>query len=391
MRRAAALPLICAAILALAPYGTLAQTGDAASDPGAAARIAAEMLGDATRALDESDGAASRVKALTQTVRAFEAGLRAMRVGLRNAAIQEQAVARDLASRDKEIAQFLGVLGSIGATPAPVTLMHPAGPVGTARSGMILADVTPALNARAAQLRLRLEELASLRALQQSAANTLAEGLASAQTARAALSQAIADRTDLPRRFTEDPVRTALLIASVESLDGFASGLSQIALDETPGSLPGIEDRKGQLPLPVQGRILRRAGEADAAGITRPGIVMAAPPRAVVTTPAAATLRYHGPLLDYGNVAILEPQSGILLVFAGMDVVYGQIGQVLPGGSPVGLMGGVGDTGTHQDDEIVPAELLEAATEWTQTLYIEVRQDNTAVDPALWFKTDKDE
>ncbi len=386
MRRAAA-PLICAALMVLNPFAVRAQS----ADPGAAARIAAEMLSDATRALDESDGAASRVKALTQTVRAFEAGLRAMRVGLRSAAIQEQSVARDLASRDTEIAQFLGVLSSIGATPAPITLMHPAGPVGTARSGMILADVTPALNARAAQLRLRLEELAALRALQQSAADTLAEGLTSAQTARAALSQAIADRTDLPRRFTEDPVKTALLIASAESLDGFASGLSQIAADETPGSLPGIEDRKGQLPLPVQGRILRRAGESDAAGITRPGIVMAAPPRAVVTTPAAATLRYHGPLLDYGNVAILEPQSGILLVFAGMDLVYGQIGQVLPGGSPVGLMGGVGDPGPQRDDEIVPAELLEAATEWTQTLYIEVRQDNTAVDPALWFKTDKDE
>ncbi|WP_113912071.1 murein hydrolase activator EnvC family protein [Roseovarius dicentrarchi] len=387
MKRAAVL-LTCAALMAQ-PFHTRADA--AQNDPGAAARSAAEMLGEATRALDASEGAASRVKALTQTVRAFEAGLRAMRVGLRNAAIQEQAVARDLASRDKEIAQFLGVLSSIGATPAPVTLLHPAGPVGNARSGMILADVTPALNSRAAQLRARLEELAALRALQQSAADTLAEGLASAQTARTALSQAIADRTDLPRRFTEDPVKTALLIASTESLDGFASGLSQIALDETPGSLPGITDRKGQLPLPVQGRILRRAGEADAAGITRPGIVMAAPPRAVVTTPAAATLRYHGPLLDYGNVAILEPQSGILLVFAGMDVVYGQIGQVLPGGSPVGLMGGVGDPGLRRDDEIVPAELLEAATEWTQTLYIEVRQDNTAVDPALWFKTDKDE
>src|SRR5699024_10694752 len=135
---------------------------------------------------------------------------------------------------------------------------------------------------------------------------------------RAELSQAIADRTDLPRRFTEDPVQTALLIASAESLEGFASGLGLIAVNEAPGDLPGISDRKGQLPLPVQGRILRRAGEADAAGIKRPGIVMAAPPRAVVTTPAAATLRYHGPLLDYGNVAILEPQSGILLVFAGM-------------------------------------------------------------------------
>ncbi|WP_246040498.1 murein hydrolase activator EnvC family protein [Roseovarius arcticus] len=384
MRRAAA---ICAAAL-IAAFCTPAL---AEGDPAAEARAASEMLAKATRALDEADGASSRVKALSQTVRAFEAGLRAMRAGLRQAAIRSQTLERDLASRDAEIAQLLGVLSAIDATPAPVTLLHPAGPVGTARSGMLLADVTPALNARAAALRSDLEDLTALRTLQQSAAQKLTDGLATAQEARTRLSQAIADRTDLPRRFTEDPVKTALLIASTESLSGFASGLSQIALDEAPGSLPGIEDRKGQLPLPVEGRILRRAGEADAAGITRPGIVMAAPPRALVTTPAAATLRYHGPLLDYGNVAILEPQSGILLVFAGMDVVYGEIGQVLPGGSPVGLMGGLGAAGGQTDDEIVPAELLEAATEWTQTLYIEVRQGDTAVDPALWFKTDKDD
>ncbi|MFX0542925.1 murein hydrolase activator EnvC family protein [Roseovarius sp. S4756] len=378
-----------AAALALAPLAGLGQSG--APSPGDEARAASEMLAEATRALDDADGAASRVKALTKTVRAFEAGLRAMRVGMRQAAIRTQTLERDLASREDEIAQLLGVLGSINATPAPVTLLHPSGPVGTARSGMLLADVTPALNARAAVLRADLEELAALRALQQSAADKLETGLATAQEARTQLSQAIADRQDLPRRFTEDPVKTALLIASAESLNGFASGLSQIAMDEAPGSLPGITDRKGQLPLPVEGRILRRAGEADAAGITRPGIVMAAPPRALVTTPAAATLRYRGPLLDYGNVAILEPQSGILLVFAGMDVVYGETGQVLPGGSPVGLMGGLGAPGVAADDEIVPAELLDAATEWTQTLYIEVRQDDTAVDPALWFKTDKDE
>ncbi len=384
MRHAAA---ICAAALIAAFCPPAIAEGDAAAD----ARAASEMLANATRALDEADGASSRVKALSQTVRAFEAGLRAMRAGLRQAAIRAQTLELDLASREAEIAQLLGVLSAIDATPAPVTLLHPAGPVGTARSGMLLADVTPALNARAAALRTDLEDLTSLRALQQSAAQKLTDGLATAQEARTRLSQAIADRTDLPRRFTEDPVKTALLIASTESLSGFASGLSQIALDEAPGSLPGIEDRKGQLPLPVEGRILRRAGEADAAGITRPGIVMAAPPRALVTTPAAATLRYHGPLLDYGNVAILEPQSGILLVFAGMDVVYGEIGQVLPGGSPVGLMGGLGAAGEQADDEIVPAELLEAATEWTQTLYIEVRQGDTAVDPALWFKTDKDD
>jgi hypothetical protein len=63
---------IAAAVLACAPLAAAAQ-----GDPGAEARAASDMLAEATRALDEADGAASRVKALSQTVRAFEAGLRA--------------------------------------------------------------------------------------------------------------------------------------------------------------------------------------------------------------------------------------------------------------------------------------------------------------------------
>lgn len=231
-----------------------------------------------------------------------------------------------------------------------------------------------------------LEEVSVLRALQQSAANKLQDGLTGAQQARIALSQAIADRTDLPRRFNEDPVKTALLIASTETLEGFASGLNLIAVDEAPGSLPGIAGRKGQLPMPVQGRILRRAGESDAAGISRPGIVLATRPNALVTTPAAATVRYRGPLLDYGNVIILEPQAGILLVLAGLDVVYGETGQVLPGGSPVGLMGGP-ETG---NDMLYTDDSAETGARQTETLYVEFRENNTPVDPLEWFMTNKD-
>lgn len=359
----------------------------AETDPAASARAAAERLDLAAQSLDQAKGARNRVKALTETVHAYEDGLQALREGLRRAAIREDALGRELDSRESEIAQLLGVLQSMGSAPSPVLLLHPSGPVGTARSGMILADVTPALNRKTDALRHQLEEVSVLRALQQSAVNKLQDGLDGAQKARTALSQAISDRTDLPRRFTEDPVKTSLLIASTETLEGFASGLSQIAVNEASGSLPSVDDRKGDLPLPVRGRILRRAGEPDAAGIVRPGIVMAVRPRALVTTPAAATIRYHGPLLDYGNVIILEPEAGLLMVLAGLDLVYGDTGEVLPGGSPVGLMGGPAlDAGS-----ILSQTGNETGAVETETLYIEVRENNTPVDPAKWFRTDKDD
>ncbi len=374
-------------LLALLISAFIAGNALAQESPAAAARAAAARLDQAALGLSQAQTARNRVKALSETIHAYEDGLRALRIGLRQVAIREQALALDLNAREGEISRLLGVLMSIDNTPSPVLLLHPAGPVGTARSGMIMAEVTPALNKQAADLRDILIEVSALREVRQNAANTLQDGLAGAQDARTELSQAISERKDLPRRFIEDPVKTALLIASTETLADFAAGLADIAVDETPGSLPGIEGRKGALPLPVQGRILRRAGEADAAGIARPGIVMVTAPHALVTTPAAATLRYSGPLLDYGNVIILEPQAGILLVLAGLDVVYGQAGEVLPGGSPVGLMGGIDG---QSDADLLLAE-QETTTAKAKTLYIEVRQDNSPVDPELWFKTDKGE
>ncbi|MEM9911706.1 MAG: peptidase M23, partial [Pseudomonadota bacterium] len=104
-----------------------------------------------------------------------------------------------------------------------------------------------------------------------------------------------------------------------------------------------------------------------------------------VTTPVPATLRYRGPLLDYGNVVIVEPQQGILIVMAGLETVFGEIGQVLPGGSPVGWMPGPSLSESGLGDAHVSATEPGAGSQDTQTLYIEIREKNIPVDPLTWF------
>lgn len=356
-----------------------------AQEPGAAAQSAAQALEAAQLRLDRASTARDRVRALTDTIHAFEDGLEAMRDGLRIAAIRERELTGRLDVQDTEIARLLGALQSIGGAAAPEAMLHPSGPVGTARAGMMLADVAPALADRAARLRADLQEVATLRQLQQTALDDLADGLTGVQEARAALTEAMAARTDLPRRFTEDPKKTAILIAATETLDGFASGLSQISDGDIAGAMPSVAELKGAVRLPVDGRILRRAGEADAAGVERPGIIMATSPGALVVTPLSATIRYRGPLLEYGLVTILEPQPDLLFVFAGLDTVYGEIGEVLPGGSPVGLMGG----NTELLTDIASQSGERGGTLASETLYIEVRENNRPVDPMNWFQAEK--
>ncbi|MEM6303664.1 MAG: peptidase M23 [Pseudomonadota bacterium] len=370
----------CAFCLML-PFAAFAQP-----DPGAEALAAAQALEAASAQLDAAEGARDRVRALTQTIQAFERGLGAMRAGLRQVAISERQLSQRLSAREREVADLLGVLQSIGAAPDPRRLLHPGGPTGTARAGMLLAELTPALNKRADALRADLDAVQTLRTLQADAAERLQAGLTQVQAARTALNQAMASRTDLPTRFTADPVRTGVLIASTETLDGFASGLAEIVTQETAPAPARMDAERGALPLPVQGLLLRRAGEADAAGIARPGIILATRPRAIVTTPTAATIRYAGPLLDFGQVMILEPQADTLFVLAGLDVIYGAAGQVIAGGTPVGLMG---DSAAENGGASSP--LREGGgPDRTETLYIEVRQDNRPQDPSDWFGMDKD-
>lgn len=345
-----------------------------------AARASANLAAAVT-ALDAAISARDQVKALSQTIHAYETGLDALREALRQASIRETALTLELDAKQDRIAQLVAALTRIEANPGPLLLLHPSGALGTARSGMILADVTPALQAEANAVRADLTELNDLRGLQIGAGEKLSAGLNAAQTARSALSKAISDRTDLPKRFTEDQNTLLGLLESSDTLDAFASGLTMTP-DDT-GSIRDFASAKGTLPLPVLGRPLRAAHEADATGTRRPGISLATRPLAMVTAPWPATIRFHGLLLDYGNVMILDPGGGYLLILAGMETIYGELGEVVAAGAPLGLMGGTQPTA----DEFLMTTEEGGGAQATETLYMELRQGATPVDPAEWFAT----
>ncbi|KPP93113.1 MAG: Membrane-bound metallopeptidase [Rhodobacteraceae bacterium HLUCCA08] len=371
-------------IRAFALTCALLATPAVAEGPAAAAQAAAERLVAATAGLEAAPGARDRVSALTEVVAAYEDGLAALRDGLRQAAIRERSLQADLDARADEVARLLGVLQTMDRVPAPLLMLHPSGPTGTARSGMILAEVTPALQVEVDTLRAQLEELQVLQAIQEGALQTLQDGLEGASRARAELSAAIADRTDLPRRFTEDPLQTSLIIASTETLDAFASGLAEIQQTHDDVPSPDATGLKGGLALPVQGAVLRRFDQTDAAGIARPGILVGTRPRALLTAPVAVTVRYNGPLLDYGTVLILEPAPDVLWVLSGLAEAFGEAGQVLPRGAALGLMGG--ETPAAQDILSESTGLHRGSL--TETLYLEVREGQTPVNPAEWFALD---
>lgn len=377
-------PLALALALTLAPalpVAAQAVTGEVAQ----AAAEAEAALQAAVKALEKADSAKDRVAALTKTIRAYETGLATLREAMRQAELRESTLAIQFQAKRAELAQLLGVLAGLDTDQGPLLLLHPDGPLGTVRSGMILADVTPGLQNEAARLKQDLTELRDLRRLQTGAEQTLAEGLTRVQLARTALSQAMSERTTLPKRITQDPEAMKALLESADTLESFAKGL---APEES--SVTGFADTRGALEWPVLGHILLHAGETDAKGVTRPGVTLATRPLALVTAPWAGTIRYRGPLLDYGNVMILEPGQGYLLVLAGLDQVYGEVGDVVSRGDALGLMGGTEATSAAGAADILMPVGNGAGASDSETLYVELRNGADTIDPMEWFTANEE-
>lgn len=369
-------------------FGLALSGGAVAATPAneavAEAEAAAAQLRAAVGKLGGALEADDQVVALTEVIRGYEQGLAALRDGLRQASARETELRARFEAQRERLARVLGAMTSLQQSPETTLLLHPAGALANARSAMILSDVAPGLRAEAERLQGDLDEIALVRELQANAAGMLGEGLATVQEARRLLSSAVTDRSTMPVRFGEEPEELQKLRDAADSLDQFAQGISRMQLDVGP-PMTDFEGAQGSLPMPVMGTVQRFYDQADAAGVRRPGWVISTAPASLVTTPWSATIRYRGPLLDYGNVMIVEPARGYLLIFAGMSQLFGEVGDVLGAGEPVGLMGGSEAPAQEFGAQFVADAMRGGDAGQPESLYLELRKGNETLDPAEWF------
>lgn len=344
----------------------------------AALPVRAQDAADTLRAtiddMRNAGASADKAMALTQAIRAYETTLATLRDEIRDTLVQEQRLRTQLEESRAQRGRLIALLVATGRLPAaPAMLSHPAGPADAVRANLLLAELTRTLRAETAALTRDLKEAAALGRWRESMAQTLAEGQRLQQGARADLGQTLAHQPG--SQAAEDPAVLRALLESEGTLEGFAT-----MLGATPeGAESAFADAKGTLALPVSGTLLHAYETAPAPH--RPGISIATAPRALAVTPWPATIRYLGPLFDYGNVMILEPETGYLMVFAGFDLVYGAIGQVLPAGAPIGLMGGI----EPEVEEFLSPMQEDDGSARQETLYIEFRRNGAPTDPGEWF------
>jgi len=177
--------------------------------------------------------------------------------------------------------------------------------------------------------------------LQQNAVENACKRTERCAGARTALSQGRGEkRTDLPRPLTEDPVRTAILIASAgKRWKDFSKRIcpEEVARRDEDRQRSGLisQHLRGTLPLPVQGRMLVSRRGGCRRRFKRSRIFCWRRVRAPCHTgrrqqPQSVTA---GHFLDYGKRdESLKTQAGTLFVLAGLGnvVLWWVLGEVIP-------------------------------------------------------------
>ena len=334
------------------------------------------LLATASAALRAARDDDTRLAALGRAVTAHEAALSALRAGLRAMAAAERGMTGRIDAEAVKLQYLLTALQSLSRAPASALLAARGGPLEATRAAMLIAGITPELNQRVAALDQLLTELKSLRSRQEEARNDARGALATLQDLRAKTTEALGgrDRSELISR-SELRSQAKAAAARARDLDGLAAAL------RSAGVQPGAAFTTA--PLPVAGQVSARFGEPDPWGRPGQGWSIVAPAFAQVTAPWDATVRYAGPLIDYRQVVVLEPEAGYLVVIAGLAHTDRTAGEAVLAGEKLGDLGGPLPT----TDEFLLDQTVAGGQIRQETLYLEIRRSGKPLDPADWFDT----
>lgn len=363
---------------------------------------------------------------------------------------QQAALRRSLQSRERVTAEVLAAMQRIGRKPPPAVLVAPEDVLSAMRAAILLGAVLPEMRDEAMILVADLRTLTELHR-QSLAATTLLrqerDGIATERARLASLVEARQSQIVLSKeQLDQQKARIATLSREARSLrDLIARSENDIVGNARAAEIArrapapakagavvaslrpdasrdavrlqprqAFSERRGQIPLPASGTILRQFGQPDGLGGTERGITIASNPGAVVTAPGDGWVHFAGPYRGYGQLIIINAGNGYHVVLAGMDRLSIEIGQFVLAGEPVGFLAAApaatadigsekaktveGETGQSpasapNSGTVVIPSAANAQAAGSQTslgalrpaLYVEFRKDGSPVDPSPWW------
>jgi len=343
-----------------------ASPAPALADPVAEAQAAlAAHRAAAAEARAQARQAAAQAAELSEQQVAAAAALRKLEdeTGADGAALaslqaqQHQATAR-LQTAEAALETLLPVMQRLAAQPDATLLATPESPSDAVRAMAIIQGIARRIAAEAANVRTANQRLGALSAETIAAQAQLTAAAAAQQAAEANLSDEIRAAQAAEMRAADHAAREAeASLAAQRKLISITAAVARLVPDARAPALP-----EGAGGAPVAGHVIQNFGDATLAGPAA-GVSYTAVPGARVVTPCAGTVMFAGAFPAYGQMVIADCGRGTSIILAGMASLDVETGELLAHGQPVGLM-----AGSH-----------------SPTLYVELRQNGTPVDPARWL------
>ncbi|MGH6874312.1 MAG: murein hydrolase activator EnvC family protein, partial [Aestuariivirgaceae bacterium] len=398
-------PLLSAALLfalaGTARAGTLPEPATAMPQSELeAAQRALERSATRQRSLADEAAALSREQAelsrqlvdAAARIKARESMIVASRNRLAELVKEESAQRLSLSRRNDQLTGLLAGLMRLEQNPPPALVAAPGDALAAVRAAMLFGAAVPALRVEAGLLSQDVARLAGLRASMATEQEQLSANLDKLRSARLQLEQ-LHDRKRLLLRATgsalarekeiaaklAEKARTLkqLVDALAEQARQKAAYLAQSAASAATEKPPlAFTQALGRLDYPVQGKLLRRFGEADGFGGETKGMALTATPGAQVIAPAAGKVAFAGDFRSYGQLLILDVGEGYHVLLAGMARIRVETGQAIVAGEPIGEMGGSSGQWTMTGDR---------PPHPNPVIYVEFRKAGTAIDPTKWW------
>jgi murein hydrolase activator len=361
----------------------------------------AQLVAKATAAVEAQDHLSNQLVALADTARGQEQKLAAVEVRQSKLKSDIAAIGLGLAAKQDVMALILAGLQRLEQNPPPALVVAPDDVLGALRGAMVFGAIVPELRQAADELHAQLTELKTLREQLAVEAGDHAEALTALALSRSEVNRlidekhalALTSKQDLQaekRRAEELAEKATSLRQLLNSLAAAKAGAEAKQSAEVKARLEAeraLKDKalqpemafskaQGQLNYPAQGQIVKLFGSDTGLGGRVDGIVIATQKQAQVTSPISGQVEFAGKFRSYGQMIIINPGEGYLVLLAGLDQTLAQHGQSIKAGEPVGTMG-------QKPGRLALSNGLTQVG--TPVLYVEFRKNGDPVDPAPWW------
>jgi murein hydrolase activator len=367
----------------------------------------AELEAKAKALVAEQDALSNRLVAMADTAAVQERELAAIEKRQDKLKRSMATINLDLASKQDVMAEILAGLQRLEQNPPPALVVAPDDVLEALRGAMIFGAIVPELRNAARELHDTLSDLKTLRTKFETEAASHAEALQALATSRSEINALITEKKALAitsaQELDAEKKRADALAEKATSLQQLLEDLAiekakaeakrtaeEKARAEAQRQLEekqlepkmAFSKAKGQVSYPVEGQILKGFGAETGLGGRLDGIVITTSKQAQVRSPVAGKVEFAGKFRSYGQMVIVNPGDGYLVLLAGLEQTLASHGQSVKAGEPVGLMG-------DKPGKLAVSNGLTNLT--TPVLYVEFRHNGDAVDSTPWWIGQKQE